>query len=631
MTAISRKRECEYGVGDESAVSAKHSRLDLTKLTPAMLEQPRLTLAKNQRIIREMQKDADQKRRNMVARPPSSEHDFNFMSVSAIGPFLEDLHATNAYLQSIIEAEVPDDGSISLNEETGIKRASFLGLPQELRDRIYAMAMPWGNIHVQHHGGSYSGGSNSAPSYNPGAGFTRHLCRCEGTSTDDETETKKWIDDEADCWYSDYESRHSDCWYCSDRDGGAAVPRWPFAPLEEKHFHCETPSMIHMLIADKIISSELDAAPPLCPEPSDRMANLMDIPDAVRRRIFAHLWQDSRSIALCDPAQLEAERYEDMRRFPESPTTNYPPADKNSARPTTNTAAKSRLDGATPPPYIAIPSIKFRTKAFIARHANDDEDEDGDEAQAPRYRLVTRNHFTLDLLRVNRCLHDAASSYFYATTTFVLDSDAIASMRFLSSLPDHARKCIQSVTLTGNTLMTDDGSNRISWSGNPTRPHYKDDRRLELVAPFTAFLASHLSSLREVSSYVPCGGAEDWYPPLAPEELLKLLKYGRIDKLNFVFMGEDTVETLEGERRSSRDIYSALMGPWAEKIVGPISWSWGERDLDMGSDGTTQAVSSECRISVRHPETLPPATDGVCVFIVCTLSNVQCGQSYSDR
>ncbi|SMR51323.1 unnamed protein product [Zymoseptoria tritici ST99CH_1E4] len=231
MTAMSRKRECEYDVGDESAVSAKHSRLDLTKLTPAMLEQPRLTLARNQRIIQEMQKDADQKRRNMVARPPSSEHDFNFMSLSAIGPFLEDLHATNAYLRSIIEAEVPDDGSISLNEGTGIKRASFLGLPQELRDRIYAMAMPWGNIHVQHHGGSYSGGSNSAPSYNPGAGFTRHLCRCEGTSTDDETETKKWIDDEADCWYSDYESRHSDCWYFSNRDGGAAVQRWPFAPL----------------------------------------------------------------------------------------------------------------------------------------------------------------------------------------------------------------------------------------------------------------------------------------------------------------------------------------------------------------------------------------------------------------
>ncbi|KJX92047.1 hypothetical protein TI39_contig5943g00005 [Zymoseptoria brevis] len=549
MTAISRKRECEYDVGDESAVFAKHPRLDLTKLTTAMLEQPRLTLAKNQRIIREMQKDADQKRRNMVARPPNSEHDFNFMSLSAIGPFLENLHATNAYLRSIIEAEVPDDGSISLNEETGIKRASFLGLPQELRDRIYAMAMPWGNIHVQHHGASYSGGSNSAPSYNPGAGFTRHLCRCEGTLMDDETETKKWIDDEAGSWFAKT-----------------------------------------LLIVDKIITSELAAAPPLFPTHDDSMAILMNLPDAVRRRIFAHIWQDSRSVALCDPAQLEAERYEDMRRFPETPTTSYPPARQNNVRPTMNLTPSPTLDGATPSSYTAMPSVKFRTKAFVARHTVDDEDEYSDEAQAPRYRLVTRSHFDLNFFRVNRCLHDAASSYFYATTTFILDSDAVASIPFLSSLPGHARKSIQSVTLNGNILMTDDGSNRVSWSGNSTRPQYRDDRRLEFVASFTAFLASHLPSLREVSLYVPCGGAEDWYPPLAPEELHKMLKYGRIDKLNFVFMGEDTAEVLEDQRQESRDIYRALMGPWAEKIVGPISWSRGERDLDMGSDGNTQAV-----------------------------------------
>lgn len=113
-------------------------------------------------------------------------------------------------------------------------RASLLTLPRELRDEIYSWAMPWGNIHIQHAGDSYTGGSHRATTYNRGKGFTRKLCKCEGTKRDDETATRRWANAESDLFF-DYETRHQYCIKKSLLRSDKPDPKWPFAML----FVCE--------------------------------------------------------------------------------------------------------------------------------------------------------------------------------------------------------------------------------------------------------------------------------------------------------------------------------------------------------------------------------------------------------
>lgn len=190
------------------------------------MEQPQLALAKNQRVIRDMQKEADQIRQNLTARP--FDHDWNEKRLSAIETFLEDMHATSSRLRQLIEASGLDDSVMRSIGRGGRKPASFLGLPREVRERIYSLAMPWGNIHIQYHRNSYSFSSYSPPSYEQGSGFTRNLCLWEGTSEDDETETSKWNEGRSG-YYPGYETRHSRCLYKFIRNGEKPEAAWAFA------------------------------------------------------------------------------------------------------------------------------------------------------------------------------------------------------------------------------------------------------------------------------------------------------------------------------------------------------------------------------------------------------------------
>ena len=183
------------------------------------------------------------------------------------------------------------------------------------------------------------------------------------------------------------------------------------------------------------------------------------------------------------------------------------------------------------------------------------------------------------------------------------------------------------MAITNLPLMGDDGPSRRAWSGDPASPCYRGVDGLTLGTPFAATLAKHLPNLKVFSLYVPWSGDSDWYCTWATTELSMMLKYRRIQQLNHVFFGQDTVKSLQ---TNSQDCYEELMGRLADgeklaqhefalrdpHVTGPytdesrkktqqrmrredaylkddakpFAWRWADRELDMGMCGNVQAV-----------------------------------------
>lgn len=267
----------------------------------------------------------------------------------------------------------------------------------------------------------------------------------------------------------------------------------------------------------------------------------------------------------------------------------------------------------------------------------DDEDEDFDSEEddnGRRYAVESFKPLDISLLKVSRQINTKALPIFYANTTFVLDVDGGAVMKFLQALPDRARTSISSITLTGAALMSDDAPSKRAWSGQTKSP--KSVGPPTMVTPLGAFLATKLPALDVVSFYFPFGGGEDYYCTWAPTELLMLLWHRKIALLNFVFLGDRVAATLK-KCSGSDECYETLMGDWGEdaeinigehlfelknpapegeyseefrekcqvyfaardKFAAEIDeaeegliWEWGDRSLNMGSDGNVQAVVS---------------------------------------
>ncbi|KAK5120516.1 hypothetical protein LTR85_006171 [Meristemomyces frigidus] len=105
--------------------------------------------------------------------------------------------------------------------------ASFLGLPRELRDRIYALVIPRRNIHISHQSDSYESGSSTVGTeFIKGKGLTRKSCNAV---EDDHVQGTNFMGGNRG-YIGGFECRHSDCLYprrsSSDHVG---QPTWPFA------------------------------------------------------------------------------------------------------------------------------------------------------------------------------------------------------------------------------------------------------------------------------------------------------------------------------------------------------------------------------------------------------------------
>ncbi|KAK3723500.1 hypothetical protein LTR37_001752 [Vermiconidia calcicola] len=256
-----------------------------------------------------------------------------------------------------------------------------------------------------------------------------------------------------------------------------------------------------------------------------------------------------------------------------------------------------------------------------------DDDEPEDFVSKPRhrncrYKLETLHPLNLALLRVSRQLHGESLPIFYGGVTFILDCESLIAIHFFKTLPERAFKSITSIAFTGEALMEDDCYVREGWS-EELGPFYVGPPTMS--TPTGAFLAANMPKLAEVYLYVPYGGDQHWYANKAPIEMQMLLAYGRIERLYFVFFGRNTAGILESGR-VSKECYSNLMGLLDKteharrqyKLFDPFGqyaydedgtarwgkehdryvaehendfeWRWGDRDIDMGSDGNVQAV-----------------------------------------
>lgn len=423
------------------------------------------------------------------------------------------------------------------------------------------------------------------------------------------------------------------------------------------HCSCNTPTLTLLhdssswkeKLSSFLVSPELEALPALT-KTSIMPASLLSLPLSVRQSIYEHVWCHS-SARIVAPV-FKNSLVQEGPRFPEAVEARYPPPEdkvedendeiEDDARGGVEAEVGHCEDDADGSGLSQLVP-EFNTAegggedaSEVVDNIDDDEEsaEPEDKEHGRRYALESFKPLDIALLSVNRQIHSEALPVFYANTTFVLDSDGEAVMRFLRALPDRARNSINSITLTGFTLNGDDAYSRRAWSGKTTCPKYAGPPTM--VTPFGAFLASRLPALEIVSFYFPFGGGEDWYCTWAPTELLMLLWHRRISLLNFVFLGDRVAATLK-ECSGSDECYETLMGDWGEDAENNIGehlfelgnpapegeyseefrqkcqvyfaardkfaaeideadegliWEWGNRTLEMGSDGNVQAVVS---------------------------------------
>lgn len=126
----------------------------------------------------------------------------------------------------------PDDNSPGFKRtRRDAKAASLLTLPRELRDQIYELVIPYGNIHISYQADSIQGssrpGQEMTMTHVKGKGFTRKVCVSD--KRDDHAEAQKWIDGGPHVYGIDHETRHERCLF--DYPHRHPQPIWPFALL----------------------------------------------------------------------------------------------------------------------------------------------------------------------------------------------------------------------------------------------------------------------------------------------------------------------------------------------------------------------------------------------------------------
>lgn len=141
--------------------------------------------------------------------------------------------SSQAESTAISQADLPKAGAPLQSSQQGtFSSASFLGLPLELRERIYAHAVPLGtSMHISYQGDSYTTSSCFVGrQFNKGKGLTRKVCVSH--KEDDHTKAKRWIETGRPIYVSPYETRHTDCLYSmASFSNEIAQPVWPFALL----------------------------------------------------------------------------------------------------------------------------------------------------------------------------------------------------------------------------------------------------------------------------------------------------------------------------------------------------------------------------------------------------------------
>lgn len=384
------------------------------------------------------------------------------------------------------------------------------------------------------------------------------------------------------------------------------------------------------------------------------------LPLTVRESVYEHVWCSS-SAHIVHPVFKNPLGREEPR-FPEAIEARYPPPEDELEEEDTEAENDEEDDSEggdedweDDGDGSDLSDLVGQLKADLEEEdaselaeVEDDEVEDTDSEEdesGRRYAVESFKPLDIALLRVNRQINTEAMPFFYANTTFTFDIDGGAVIKFLRALPDRACTSITSITLTGATLMGDDAPSKRAWSGQTNSP--KSVGPPTMVTPLGAFLATKLPALNIVSFYFPFGGGEDWYCTWAPTELLMLLWHRRISLLNFVFLGENVAATLK-ECSGSDECFETLMGDWGEdaeinigehlyelqnpapegqyseefrqkcqvyfaardKFAAKIDeaeegliWEWGDRKLEMGSDGNVQAVVSMWMTSEGDEET----------------------------
>lgn len=380
-------------------------------------------------------------------------------------------------------------------------------------------------------------------------------------------------------------------------------------------------------------------------------ASFLSLPLGVRESIYRYVWR-SHSAHIVAPVFKDPLGHKPPR-FPEQVEARYPPLEDEVGEEDYTEAADGEEDGSEEVDgdweddadgsdlSELVDELNGEDDGDDASESFDEVEDDDDNSVEPddedggrRYNSESFRPLDIGLLSVNRQINSEALPIFYGNTTFVLDSDGEAVVKFLRALPERARNSISSITLTSFTLMGDDAYSRRAWSGKTKSPKFRGSPTM--ITPFGAFLATKLPSLEIVSFYFPFGGGEDWYCTWAPTELLMLLWHRRIALLNFVFLGDRVAATLK-ECSGSDECYETLMGDWGEdaeinigehlfelnnpapegeyseefrrecqlyfaardKYAAEIDeadegliWEWGDRTLEMGSDGNVQAVVS---------------------------------------
>lgn len=360
-----------------------------------------------------------------------------------------------------------------------------------------------------------------------------------------------------------------------------------------------------------------------------KMPGFLSLPAELRELIYGHVWDLKLFVVL----EHRGSQHISGPRMEQA--TNYPPtSDLFGSGISVKTIGNSSFRNWIP---TVNHQIHFDATAFLRDHPRQEDE--------GRYNLECITRHLLSLLFVNRLVHEESWPIFWSKVIFVFGAPGLDTMHFLNSLPEEALSRITSIGLTGRSLYCDGKScspfNSCSEIYNPHRENslYCDpiycERGMELVFPLPAYLATKTPALEEVYYAVQTFDSSDpsecaYNVSDAPLDLGLLLVHGRIKRLCHVFVGGFAKRTLGEDRLSDSEMcYGALMFETAseyslelhcfgQKVPKPFfrfgrneavyrewrdarreyagenewtfNWEWASRDIDIGSDGTIQAV-----------------------------------------
>lgn len=277
---------------------------------------------------------------------------------------------------------------------------------------------------------------------------------------------------------------------------------------------------------------------------------------------------------------------------------------------------------------------------FIDKHSKFFEDASwGKQIHASSMKRVSRTYMLLSLdprnvslLQCSRQLHDEAAAMLYGHSRFIIGESASEGLLFLDALPGRYLSQITKIGIDRQALYADDEPTRQAWTTYDDGPSFPCS--LPLDTPFAAYLAFYMPALQEVSLAVPPGGHDDWFCGFAPLDLMRLLRLGKISKLEYMFTGEVAVSMLQSSD-SSFECYQRMVGTLEEmqpelageeflalrprpankgrscqdesdpKVVAwdaeladwlrsddrqTVWWRWGDRDLSLSGREDVQAV-----------------------------------------